>query len=249
MSNVVEEAQAKVTELDSKIKELFDKVNETLDWVPGFLEHLVQPIIDGMNWLAGKIREFFEKINDYLNNPGNPFRLEDLSEAWRNEVGNKVGTIAGTLSEDKLATDDEWTGSGAEAYKDVAVQQGEVLNKIKTVANTLATTLKDMANAIENFWIAFGLMIVDLTATVVLAIVEACGVVTSPAVPPTVAAGIAVAIGLLTFAGNTLKGFFDTMDTKQDAIEQQVTDLGQEWARATPSASAKINDTGQWQPA
>ncbi|MPY96752.1 MAG: hypothetical protein GEU97_01915 [Actinophytocola sp.] len=249
MSNAVDEALQKVTELDAKIKELFDKVNSTLEWVPGLLEHLVQPIIDGMNWLAGEIRDFFAKLDEYINNPGNPFKLDDLAEAWRNDVGNKVGAIADTLTDDKLATDDEWYGSGAEAYKDVATQQSEVLNKVKTVSTTVADTLKEMANAIENFWIAFALMIVDLLVTVGLAIAEAAGVVSAPAVPPTVAAGLAVAIGLLSFAGSELKSFFDTMDTKQDTIEQQVTDLGKEWTRATPSASWKMGDTGQWQPA
>lgn len=90
--------------------------------------------------------------------------------------------------------------------------------------------------------------ILDLTATLVVAIAEAVSVVAIPGIPPTVVAGITIAIGLLGFAVTELKGFMDTTEAKQKKINQQVIDLGDEWAKATPESQKKIDDPSQWEP-
>lgn len=242
---VIDEAIKMANEVAKKIQEFFDTVNGVLEWVPGYLDHLIQPIIDGMNKIRQKVQEFWAELKDYFDNPGNPGKLEDFAERWRNAVGNPIGTVAGDVGLENMQTNLRWEGPAAEAYKAIVPPQGTGLNGIKTVSIDIATTLKDMANAIENFWIAFAFALASLVVAIIAAIVEACSVVAIPATIPTLLVGIGIALTAITFGVTELKGMYDMIDTKQDTIQQGLTDLGDEWKKSKTSMA----DPGDWAPA
>lgn len=247
MSAVIDDAFRQATEIEKKIQEFFDAVNSVLDWVPGFLDHLIEPIQAGMEKVNQKIMEFWSDVKEFLDNTGNPDKLEQYAEAWRNQVGNPTGAIAGDVALSKLATNTEWTGSGAAAYKAIVPAQSDGLNGIKSLSIDFSTMLKDLANGIENFWIAMGFAFGSLVVGMAAAIVQAATVVAIPGAIVTVIGAIGVALTAIGAAVMEIKGIYDTIDTSQDAIDQGLTDLGQEWAKATPLNQRKMDDTQQWE--
>jgi len=248
VSTAIDEAVAKANDIESKLQEIFGTINDVLGWVPGFLEHLIEPIKEGIENLKQKIDDFWGKIKEFLDNTGNPDKLERYAESWREQIGNPIGSIAESVSQEKLETNTEWTGSGAEAYKSVIPAQKESLNGLKDLSIELSTTLKELANGIEDFWIAIGIAFGSLVIGIGTAVVEAASVVAIPGAIATAIGALGTAVGFITTAIVELKGIYDTIDTSQIGIEQGLTDLGDKWAKAKPVNQKKIDDEQQWEP-
>jgi|SRR5882757_5220768 len=248
MSPTIEDAVSQARDIDGDFREFFDKVNSVMDWVPGFLEHLIQPIIDGMEWLGNKIKEFWDGVTEFLDNTGSPSKLEAHAQALFDSVAKPLNTISGDIAIDKMPTHIEWTGSGATAYHTIVPKQEKNASDLKDLATDLGNTLKELANGIENFWIAMGFAFGALIVGAVAAIIEACTVVGIPAAIATIAGAIGLALAAIGTAVIELKGIYDTIDTSQDTIEQGLVDIGEAWAKATPEAQAKIDDPGEWKP-
>jgi uncharacterized protein YukE len=241
-------ALQKSREVEETIKDFYDTVNRVLEKIPESLRHLVKPAIDGMRRLGRLIAEFWEQADKFLAQAGDSDKLEAYADALFTKVAKPLGEIAGTVALDRLATNAAWTGSGAEAYKAIVPAQGGGLEDLRDFATELGNTLKEVANGIENFWLAIALAFGALVVTIVGAIAEACtgvGIVLSVA---TVAGGVGVALGAATTAAVELKGIYDTIDTAQDSIRQGIDQLGDEWAKATPKNQARIDTSDRWRP-
>lgn len=248
MSPTIEEAVEQSREIEGDFREFFEKVNSVLDWVPGYLEHLIQPILDGMSWLGEKIAEFWITVNEFLDNTGSPSKLEAHAQALFDSVAAPLNTISGDIALDKMPTHIEWTGSGATAYHTIVPKQEKNASDLKDLATDLGNTLKELANGIENFWIAMGFAFGALIIGAVAAILEACTVIGIPAAIATIVAAIGVAVAAIGTAVIEFKSICDLIDTSQDAIDQGLVDIGEAWAQATPEAQAKIDDPGEWKP-
>lgn len=248
MSATVYVALRQSKEIEKAIKDFYDAVNWVLQKIPESLQYLIKPAIDGMRRLGKLIAEFWERANKFLAQAGDSDKLEAHAEALFTKVAKPLGEIAGNVAIDKLETNTAWTGSGAEAYKAIVPAQGGGLEDLRDFANELGNTLKEVANGIENFWLAIALAYGALVVAIIGAIAEACtgvGIVLSVA---TVAAGIGVALGAATTAAVELKSIYDTMDTAQDSISQGIEQLGDEWAKATPRNQARIDSPDKWRP-
>lgn len=248
MSTTVHVALRQSREIEKAIKDFYDAVNWVLQKIPESLQYLIKPAIDGMRRLGKLITEFWEQANKLLAQAGDSDKLEAHAEALFTKVAKPLGEIAGNVAIDKLETNTAWTGSGAEAYKAIVPAQGGGLEDLRDFANELGNTLKEVANGIENFWLAIALAYGALVVAIIGAIAEACtgvGIVLSVA---TVAAGIGVALGAATTAAVELKSIYDTMDTAQDSISQGIEQLGNEWAKATPKNQARIDAPDKWRP-
>lgn len=248
MSSAIDEALDQVQEIRDGIQDFFDNVNNLLQWVPGYLEYLIKPIVDGLDWLNRQIAEFWGEIKEFLDNTGSPDKLEHYHEVLIKNVAKPAGDIAGNIAIEKLSTNTEWTGSGAEAYKALVPSQGDGLKDVRDLATDLANALKELANGIENFWIAMGFAFGALIVGIVASIAEAATIIGIPAAIVTICGALGVAIAAIGTAVIELKGIYDTIDTSQDQIDQGVTALGEEWAKATPSNQAKMNNPHEWHP-
>jgi uncharacterized protein YukE len=247
-SPAIDEAIELAKDIEEGIQDFFDTVNNVLDWVPGFLEHLIQPILDGMAKINQAISEFWAEVKEFLDNTGSPSKLEAHAEALLTGVFTPLGDIGGSIAPEKLATSTEWTGSGAEAYKQVVPAQGNGIGGLKDLAKDLANTLKELANGIENFWIAMGIAFASLVVEIVAAVAGGVSIVGIPVAIGVILVALPITIGAIGTAIVELKGIYDTIDTSQDTIDQGLTKLGEEWAQASPDNQAKIEDPGQWQP-
>ncbi len=186
-----DETRATATDLRTKTQDFFRTVDEVLR-VPGPLPidpAVIEAIRRGMQELSDKARELFATIDEFLSTAGDSDRLRQVAATW-SEVGNAVGATATSVSPDRVATGIEWSGSAAEAYRQVVPAQGAALARIKTVGVSTSTSLNALADAIDSFWLAVGLALAAAVVGIVSAAASAVGVVTLPA-------GIAVAAGAL----------------------------------------------------
>lgn len=229
--------------LEQKIKEFFDKVNSVLDWVPGFLSHLIEPIKQGLDFLNQKVKEFWDRVNQLIDQPGSPTRLHQVAQDWVEKVGNAVGDVSGQISLDKLQTNLDWQGRGAEAYKATVPAQVSGLGSIKDLSNQLRTSLDNLGDGIEMFWIALGVAGGVFVVGAIGAIAAACTVVGIPAAIAAIAGAAGVSIGLVTTAIVSVMTLMNTISTEQNTIAQKVHDLGTEWAKSNIGA---MQDKSDW---
>jgi hypothetical protein len=241
-SPAIQQANDKLHELDQKINDLFNKVNDVLSCVPGFLSDLIQPIENGLESLRQKVKEFFDRVNQLIDQPGSPTRLHEVAADWANMVGNTVGDIAGRISLDKLQTNLDWEGRGAEAYKATVPAQVSGLNSVKDLANQLRSSLDNLGNGIESFWTAVVVAIVVFAVGAAAAIGAACTVVGIPAAIAAILGAAGVSIGLVTAAILSLQSLTNTISTEQNTIAQKVHDLGDQWAKSNTGAMQAKSD-------
>jgi predicted PurR-regulated permease PerM len=242
-SPAIQQANDKFHDVDQKINDFFNKVSDVLSWVPGFLSDLIKPIEDGLNALRQKVKEFWDRVNQLINQPGSPTRLHQVAEDWVNKVGNVVGDIAGRISLDKLQTNLDWEGRGAEAYKATVPAQVSGLNSVKDLANQLRSSLDNLGNGIETFWTAMAVAAGVFVVGAIAAIATACTVVGIPAAIAAIATAAGVSIGLITTAILSLQALTNTISTEQNTIAQKVHDLGDKWAKSNTGA---MQDKSDW---
>jgi hypothetical protein len=241
-SPAIQQADDKFHELEQKVQEFFDRVKDVLSWVPGFLSDLIQPIEDGLAALRQKVQEFWDRVNELLTHRGSPTRLHQVAADWVNTVGNVVGDIAGQISLDKLQTNLDWQGRGAEAYKATVPAQVSGLNSVKDLANQLRSSLDNLGNGIETFWTAMAIAGGVFVVGAIAAIAAACTVVGIPAAIAAIATAAGVSIGLVTTAILSLQSLTNTISTEQNTIAQKVHDLGDQWAKSNVGAMQAKSD-------
>jgi hypothetical protein len=242
-STAIQQSTGTFHELEQKILEFINKVNDTLNWVPGFLSDLIQPIKDGMAFLQQKAKEFWDRVNQLIDQPGSPDRLHQVGADWVAKVGNVVGDISGDIALDKLQANLDWQGRGAEAYKATVPAQVGGLNSVKDLANQLRSSLDNLANGIDTFWVAMGVAGGVFVAGAIGAIAAACTVVGIPAAIAAIASAAGVAIGLVTTAIVSVMSLMNTISTEQNTIAQKVHDLGDQWAKSNVGA---MQDKSDW---
>ncbi|MQA64096.1 MAG: hypothetical protein GEU86_22170 [Actinophytocola sp.] len=242
-SAVIDEAVEKADEIERKIQEFFDKVNDALSWVPWPFDDLIEPIERGMEQLRQKMGEFWDRLTDFLTNRGDPEKLKQFADEWRESIGNRIGDIAGDIQLVNMRSNIEWEGRAAEAYKTIVPPQGEGLEGIKSLAVQINTSLKSLANGIEDFWtailIAFGTFVVAIAA----AIVGAATIVGIPAAIAAILVAVGACIALVATAITSRDAAEDTIKAEQDTIAQGTHDIGTEWTRSKTSMS----DPGDWE--
>ncbi|WP_188316619.1 hypothetical protein [Solihabitans fulvus] len=241
---LIAEARQKTRDIDRKLREFFDKADRILSWVPDFLSDLVDPIRAGLIVLRDKVHEFWGKVNQLFDKAGDSDRLKNVGDQWVNQIGNPAGDIAGNLSLDKLKTTVEWHGRAAEAYKAIVPAQVSGLNSIKDLANQMKSSLVNLANAIDNFWIAIIAALVIFVVGAIGAIVAACTVVGLPAAVAALAGAAGLSIGLIIAAVVAMQSFTQTIAIEQGNIKQKIHDDLGDWARTNADllGHASVND-------
>ncbi len=242
-SAVIDEAVETADEIERKIQEFFDKVNDVISWVPWPFDDLIEPIEQGMAQLREKMQEFWDRLTDFLTNRGDPNKLKQFADEWRESIGNRIGEIAGDIKLTQMRSNIEWEGRAAEAYKTIVPPQSEGLEGIKSLAVQINTSLKSLANGIEDFWtailIAFGTFVVAIAA----AIIGAVTVVGIPAAIVAVLVAVGACVALIATAITSRDAVEDTIKAEQDTIAQGTHDIGTQWTKSKTSMS----DPGDWE--
>lgn len=231
-------------ELEQKIKEFFANVDDVLSWVPGALSDLIEPIMQGLDVVRRNVTEFWDRIGQLIEQPGSPTRLHQVAEDWADKIGNIAGSIASDISLDKMQTNLDWQGRGAEAYKATVPVQVDGLKSVKDLANQLRSSLDNLGNGIETFWTAMAVAAGVFVAGAITAVATACTVVGIPAAIAAIATAAGVSLGLVTTAILSLQSLTNTISAEQSNISQQVHDLGERWSKSNTGA---MQDKADWQ--
>lgn len=252
MNAIVQEASDEAREIELRSDEFWAAVDEVLSWVPGPLGPLIEPIRAGMAELGRKMQEFWDRVGKLFEQPGNADRLKQVGEQWATLVGDICNDIAGTITLDKMRTNIEWQGPAAESYKAQVPPQSEGLTTVKDIAGQVRTSLDNLANSIDSFWLAVKFALAGFAIAIVGAIAAACTVVGIPAAIGVIVAAVAAALGLVTAAVMALESHVNTIENEQTAIRQRVTDLADGWTMtdtaALSDASATDGDPSDWRP-
>ncbi len=249
-----EEACNKVDDLLQKLtdawNDIVDGVNHVLSILPGFLEGLVK---DAFNKVAAKVTQVFDDMQQLITERGSASAIRTAAASWNTEVGGRASTQAGLLTKEALETDNEWTGDAADRYGEAVTSQGRALTQIKTITDTLQTTLNEIASALKVFWVGIAIALGTYVALMIGCIIGAATVVAT--VPSLLAAlGFSVAfLGAVVTLGNN---FGNTLDEKKAKIDQQTTMDGSfangTWPAATADqmsdASVRDGDKSDWTP-
>lgn len=252
MTSAIAEASGKADEIEAMIQEFFDAVNGTISWVPWPLSDLVEPIERGMERLSQEMQLFWQEVQEIFEQPGDPDRLRQVGVAWAENIGNVVGEIAGSIGPEKHQTTIQWTGSAAEAYKAVVPAQVTALTGLVELAGTMRTSLDDLAESVEDFWLQMAVAFGIFVAAIIGALVSAFFVVTIPAAIAVIIAACLAAIGFIGATINALDSHMDVIRDQQTAVVQEVHDVGAEWEASNiagiSDASVSDGDASDWRP-
>ena len=225
-------------------------VNRVLRMLPGFLEG---PIKSAFKKCSSKVSKVFEEITRLVSERGSASALRTAAESWNEQVGHRASTQAGLLVKEALETDNEWTGDAADRYGEAVTAQGKAFNLIKTITETLQTTLNEIASALTVFWISITVALVTYVAAMIPFIFGAgSGIGTIPALGAILGVSVVFLGAVATLSNN----FANTLDEKKAKLEQQATMDGQfadgNWPPAVADkmsdASVRDGDKSDWTP-
>ncbi len=249
-----EGALTRVSDLFEKLKgawdDIVDGVNRVLRILPGFLEG---PVKAAFRKCSSKVGEVFDEITKLYSERGSATALRAAGQSWNEQVGHRASTQAGLLVKEALETDNEWTGDAADRYGEAVTAQGKALTQIKTITETLQTTLNEVASALTVFWIGIAVAFGGYVVAMIPCIIGAASVVgTIPALGAVLGLS-ATFLGVVVTLSNN---FANTLEEKKAKVEQQATMDGQfangNWPSAVADkmsdASVRDGDKSEWTP-
>ncbi len=249
-----EGALTKVSELFEKLKGawdgIVDGVNRVLGILPGFLEG---PVKSAFRKCESKVGEVFDEITKLFSERGSASALRAAGQSWNEQVGYRASTQAGLLVKEALETDNEWTGDAADRYGEAVTAQGKALTQIKTITETLQTTLNEIASALTVFWIGIAVAFGGYVALMIGCIIGACTVVGTI---PSLIAALGFSVAFLSAVATLSNNFANTLEEKKAKVAQQATMDGQfangNWPPAVADkisdASVRDGDKSDWTP-
>ncbi|MGL5862804.1 MAG: hypothetical protein ACRCY9_16265 [Phycicoccus sp.] len=234
MDAVIETARELVRRLQDKVDELSAALNRVLGWIPPGMGWVADRIHDGWNQLIEKLAEFWAWVDEHLNNPGSPSVLSQTAQDWNTSVGGPVSSQAGIIDAGQLLSDDRWSGTAAEAYKQAITPQKTAMDKVKTsMVDGVFQALDKMQTGIIVFWVAFAVGVAACIGGLIGAIASTASILGAPAGPFIAAAAVVALIAAL--AGGALKLKSD-IDSAEGILVGKLNDLGAypggSWPRA-----------------
>lgn len=239
---IIDRTVDKLNEVERLVRQLFDKVNDVMSWVPGFLSDLMEPVRKGMDDLKKKMAEFWASCKHFLTDRGSPSTLKATAASWSDGVGNPIGDLAGAISLDKLKTEIEWQGRGAETYKATVPAQASGLNALKDLSLQIRNSLINLANGIDSFWTQLFGMVAGLVIALVVALVSTATVVGIPAAIVVLLGAVGAAIAGVVTTISAVDTLTATVANEQQAILDKVKALGSTWSVSDTGAMSNPSD-------
>ncbi|MGH3915187.1 MAG: hypothetical protein ACRDTC_17545, partial [Pseudonocardiaceae bacterium] len=230
----------------------FNAVNDTISWVPPPLSDLIEPIEQGMGNLSQEVQRFWNELKKIFEQPGNPDQLRQVGITWSDSVGDALGEIAGNIGLQNHQTNIQWTGSAAEVYKALVPAQVDALNGLKALAEKMRTSLDDLAESIEDFWLTMKVALTVFVAVIIGALASAFAVTTIPGAIAVIIAACTAVIVVIGQMINALDGHMDVIRDQQTAVVQGIQDVGTRWEASNiagiSDASMTDGDGSDWRP-
>jgi hypothetical protein len=195
---LLEQINATITRIHGKSDEVQNSINGKLKWLPAGVRDAV---VAGWNKFCGVMTDFWDALTDIVTHLGSPENLHNTARLWSSAVGGPVSAKVQVVDAGALSVDDTWSGTAADAYRQLSPGQKAALTAVKsTFTDPVATALSGLAKAIYVFWGALAVALVGLVAGFVSGLASAATILGLPATPfimitAGLAAGAAIAAG------------------------------------------------------
>lgn len=225
-----------------KLKELWDDFvegfNKALKVIPGYLN---PGLVHAMKKLSQWFGDMLEKVWKVYTERGSAGAVRSVASDWNTEVGGKASEQSGLLTLGQLPTTGFWTGPAASRYVHVVNGQNKALGDVKTITDSLQTTLNEIADAMRAFWQTFALAVGGYIVLMAGAAATALAGVTAVVAIPAAVGFTVTFIGVLN---DLTRDFSNALDTKEAKLEQLATMDGSfasgNWPPSTADALAEL---------
>ncbi len=230
-----EDALRKVHE---KANEIVNNVNRILSKVPGFVGDGIRK---GTERFIALLNKIYEELDKYIGKPGWPPTLLSTGNAWADDVGTPVSSLAGAADPDKSAILDEWKGAAADAYKRILGPQYKAITAIKKdFTDAIHSALTATAAGIVVWWGSIVVAIAALVGGLIGAAASTASVFGAPAGPFIAVAACLAFLAALTAGSGALLGITAVQNGNlQDKLADWLAFEGRQWP---VSAASKLED-------
>jgi len=202
----MEEIWDLIDEIQAKTTDLQNTVNGWLDKVPGWASWVGDRIRDAWNWLLKQATNFWDGLTLILGNLGDPGKLSSTGSSWNDSVGGPVSEQVQVAELGNLEVDDTWSGTAADNYRQRISLHKTALDKIKaSMTDGLSTALDAVKSGIIIFWVACVSALAVLVAGIVGALATSATIFLIPAGIFIAAAAYGVALAAIWGGGTKLK--------------------------------------------
>ncbi|MCX4787379.1 hypothetical protein OG369_14655 [Streptomyces sp. NBC_01221] len=216
--------------LTSGIETLSNKLNQVGPKAESTANHWYVPdfVADAIIWTANKLIEagswILNKIKELLQGIAAPVYMAIHVWDWQSDVRGKASGVAGSTTSDQLQSLKHWTGDAATAYTTAVKAQPIAAAKVGTSADKVATGLALCATAGLAFYVALGVVLYQLIASMIAAIVALGSLVFSWAGAALVVAETTASTAAIITATTALLALLGAQAQQMSAIEGEARD-------------------------
>jgi uncharacterized protein YukE len=224
-----------VNEVSAKLNGFVSTTNSMLSqwYIPGFVK-------DAVKWLAEKLVSLAEavwgKIVELMKGIAAPGYMIDYAWNWESVKETATG-VASELSPQIVDISQDWKGQAATAYASAIAPQSAAAAQIGTIADKTAVSLGICAAAGVAFYVALGIIIFQLIASLVAATIAVGSIIFSWAGLGIVVADAGITTGLIIAAVTTLSACLAAQASQMVALHGSAADQtsfpGGQWPKAT----------------
>jgi len=214
-----------VEEVESYIEDARRNVNNLLSEVPEWLESVADALTDAWNWLMARLGEFWDAISAPYERPGNRVALRALVEEWKSQFATPLANLAKLIDPSALATDEEWSGKGAEKYEQTTEAQRKALSGFEgNVVNPVASALEKLAGGLDVFTTLMWTTIGTLVAGLISGIAALLTLIAAPAGVIAMVAALAAALIQIASANVQLDNAVSAGESLLGGVAGKATD-------------------------
>ncbi|SDB83494.1 hypothetical protein SAMN05216410_0317 [Sanguibacter gelidistatuariae] len=220
--DVVEQIRELIVKVENKIKELQNAVNSVLGRIPGWASWVADKIHSAWDTMCAQVDKFWATVTSFSLNMGEPWTLSSTASSWSDNVGGPVSAEVQVAEAGNLATDDAWSGTAADQYRQRISLHKSALDKIKsTLTDGISGVLDTIQKGIWTFWGSLVVALAALVTGIIGAIASTATIFGAPAGP--FIAGGAVLVCAAAITGGTLI-LKSSCQSAKTTLEQKVND-------------------------
>lgn len=246
-------------EMARKINELVAKINSSTaalqKSINNNLYKLPPPVrkktVSDWDKFRGKVQEFWDALTEITENQGDCSKLSSTADSWSDRIGGPVSKKAQMASAAKLSTDENWTGTASDTYRQTIPDQQNALAAVESqISRVVSESLNDLRTAIVEFRIEVVAAIIIYIAALVAALEATSTIVGIPVGVLIVLAAICELCGGIFFAMYRLRGNSSGVNTKLRNVLAAKGPYGDgHWPTATRDLKASGPPSTTSQPA
>jgi hypothetical protein len=198
--------------------------------VPPWIDWQVDLVINRMKEVAQWGRPIVTGLEIVVHNAGSPDNLRAAADVLDSKIGEPADALSKTVTLGKFNStlSENWDdGSASERYAHAIDGRDIAVKDIKMHASSIGQGLRDLADAIESFYLGLAQAIAGLVAALLSLIVAAATVATVVGL----VVGILAALASLVAAIIGIVQFIVAMTQSMDKVQLSLSTTIPEWVR------------------